>query len=66
MSRIGSAPIEIPGGVDVKVDGSTVTIKGSKGTLTRAVRLSTIWLSASAALLSPNATCRHWVLPTLN
>ncbi|MCB2223136.1 MAG: 50S ribosomal protein L6 [Actinobacteria bacterium] len=35
MSRIGNAPIPVPGGVDVKVDGATVTVKGPKGTLTR-------------------------------
>ena len=35
MSRIGRAPIAIPAGVEVVVDGSTVTVKGAKGTLTR-------------------------------
>lgn len=35
MSRIGRAPIIIPAGVEVKVDGSTVTVKGPKGTLTK-------------------------------
>ena len=35
MSRIGRAPITIPAGVEVKVDGSTVTVKGPKGTLTK-------------------------------
>ncbi len=35
MSRIGRAPIAIPAGVEVTVDGSTVTVKGAKGTLTR-------------------------------
>ena len=35
MSRIGRAPITIPAGVVVKVDGSTVTVKGPKGTLTK-------------------------------
>ena len=34
MSRIGRLPITVPAGVDVKVDGSTVTVKGPKGTLT--------------------------------
>ena len=34
MSRIGKNPIEIPQGVEVKIDGSTVTVKGPKGTLT--------------------------------
>jgi large subunit ribosomal protein L6 len=37
MSRIGRKPIVIPAGVDVKIDGSTVTVKGPKGTLSRAV-----------------------------
>ena len=35
MSRIGRKPIEVPSGVDVKVDGHTITVKGPKGTLTR-------------------------------
>lgn len=35
MSRIGRKPINIPAGVDVKVDGSEVTVKGPKGTLTQ-------------------------------
>ena len=37
MSRIGKQPIVIPAGVDVTVDGSTVTVKGPKGTLSKAV-----------------------------
>lgn len=37
MSRIGRQPIAVPAGVEVKVDGSTVTVKGPKGTLTRTV-----------------------------
>ena len=35
MSRIGKHPITVPAGVEVKVDGSTVTVKGPKGTLTK-------------------------------
>jgi len=38
MSRIGKKPIEIPSGVDVKLDGQTVTAKGSKGTESVTVR----------------------------
>ena len=34
MSRIGRKPITIPAGVEVKVDGNVVTVKGPKGTLT--------------------------------
>ena len=35
MSRIGRKPIAIPAGVDVKVNGAEVTVKGPKGTLTQ-------------------------------
>ncbi len=35
MSRVGKQPVEIPAGVQVTIDGSTVTAKGSKGELTR-------------------------------
>ncbi len=35
MSRIGRKPIAIPAGVDVKINGSEVTVKGPKGTLTQ-------------------------------
>ena len=34
MSRIGRKPVNIPAGVTVTVDGSAVTVKGPKGTLT--------------------------------
>ena len=33
MSRIGRKPIVIPAGVEVKIDGSNITVKGPKGTL---------------------------------
>jgi large subunit ribosomal protein L6 len=35
MSRIGKKPIEIPAGVTVTLNNSTVTVKGPKGELTR-------------------------------
>lgn len=34
MSRIGKQPVVIPAGVEVKLDGNVVTVKGPKGTLT--------------------------------
>ncbi|WP_139416376.1 50S ribosomal protein L6 [Agromyces laixinhei] len=33
MSRIGRLPIDIPAGVDVKIDGQAVSVKGPKGEL---------------------------------
>jgi len=37
MSRIGRKPIEVPAGVEVKVDNNLVTVKGPKGTLTQQI-----------------------------
>jgi large subunit ribosomal protein L6 len=37
MSRIGKSPVNIPSGVDVKLNGTTVTVKGPKGELTQEV-----------------------------
>lgn len=37
MSKIGKKLIMLPDGVDVKVDGLMVTVKGPKGTLTRTI-----------------------------
>ena len=37
MSRIGRLPITVPSGVDVTIDGRKVTVKGPKGTLSRAL-----------------------------
>ena len=35
MSRIGRMPVAVPAGVEVKIDGSVVTVKGPKGTITK-------------------------------
>ncbi|MES2210385.1 MAG: 50S ribosomal protein L6 [Chloroflexota bacterium] len=35
MSRIGRLPIAVPAGVDVTIDGPSVTVNGPRGTLSR-------------------------------
>jgi large subunit ribosomal protein L6 len=35
MSRVGKKPVIIPSGVDAKVEGNVLTVKGPKGTLTQ-------------------------------
>ncbi|KAA8723796.1 50S ribosomal protein L6 [Corynebacterium spheniscorum] len=35
MSRIGKNPIPVPNGVEIKIDGQHVEVKGSKGTLSQ-------------------------------
>jgi len=37
MSRIGRMPIAIPAGVEVKLNGQMITVKGPKGTLTQEI-----------------------------
>lgn len=37
MSRIGRLPIPVPSGVEVTLDGQSVTVKGPKGTLSHTV-----------------------------
>jgi len=37
MSRIGRMPVVVPSGVDVAIDGSLVTVKGPKGSLSHTV-----------------------------
>ena len=37
MSRIGKKPIDVPAGVTVTLDGRTITVKGPRGTLSRAL-----------------------------
>lgn len=38
MSRIAKAPIPVASGLDIKIDGQSVTVKGKKGTLSFQVR----------------------------
>ncbi|QHT63348.1 50S ribosomal protein L6 [Paenibacillus lycopersici] len=37
MSRIGRKPIQVPGGVNIDLDNSVITVKGPKGTLSRTI-----------------------------
>ena len=37
MSRIGRLPISVPAGVEVKIDGNNVSVKGPKGELSREI-----------------------------
>ena len=37
MSRVGKAPIAVPNGVEITIDGRTVAVKGPKGALSREI-----------------------------
>lgn len=57
MSRLGKKEISIPSGVEVKLDGVTLSVKGPKGTLTRVIR-DEIQINIDGAIikLSPRKT----------
>ncbi len=38
MSRIANYPVALPGGVEVRIDGSDVTVKGARGSLSLALQ----------------------------
>jgi large subunit ribosomal protein L6 len=40
MSRVAKSPVELPSGVEIKIDGQAVSVKGSKGSLEHTVHNS--------------------------
>ncbi|MCL2633763.1 MAG: 50S ribosomal protein L6 [Oscillospiraceae bacterium] len=60
MSRIGKMPIPVPAGVDVKIDGYSITVKGPKGTLTREFQPSmNIVLDNSVLTVTPKTQTKE-------
>ncbi|GAA4362070.1 50S ribosomal protein L6 [Paeniglutamicibacter cryotolerans] len=56
MSRIGRLPITVPAGVEVKIDGDTVSVKGAKGELNHVVAspISVVLDEATITVSRPN------------
>lgn len=42
MSRVAKAPVTIPAGVEVTLNGQEITVKGGKGTLTRVINSAVV------------------------
>jgi large subunit ribosomal protein L6 len=42
MSRVAKAPVAIPAGVEVKLNGQEITVKGGKGELTRVLNSAVV------------------------
>jgi large subunit ribosomal protein L6 len=55
MSRIGRLPVPVPSGVEVTLDGQSVSVKGPKGTLQHRVA-DPIRVSRAANWRSPGRT----------
>lgn|SRR5690625_961075 len=64
MSRIAKSPISLPNGVEVKIDGQEVSVKGPKGTLTQEVHpLVTVAVEEGEIRFAPSAeTPEAWAL----
>ncbi|HAN32128.1 MAG TPA: 50S ribosomal protein L6 [Myxococcales bacterium] len=58
MSRIGKAPVPVPSGTTVTVQGDDVTVKGPKGTLSRSFKGVTFEQSGSDVIVHPKDTSR--------
>lgn len=59
MSRVAKAPVVVPAGVDVKINGQVITIKGKNGELTRTLN------DAVEVTHADNALTFGYVLVTL-
>ena len=68
MSRIGKAPISVPSGVDITIDGNVVAVKGPKGRLMTALSPEII-VSIADGVISvsrPSDAGRHRALHGLS
>jgi len=68
MSRIGKAPISVPSGVDITIDGNVVAVKGPKGQLATALNPEMI-ISLAEGVISvsrPSDAGRHRALHGLS
>ena len=60
MSRIGKAPIPVPGGVTVSLNGLDVSVKGPKGQLSRTLPEGvTVALDGNTLVVSPSSDSRR-------
>ncbi len=68
MSRVAKAPVVVPAGVDVKINGQVITIKGKNGELTRTLNDAVEVKHADNTLTFPSAMARlvlAWICTTV-
>ncbi len=59
MSRIGRMPVPVPAGVDVKIDGSHIVVKGKKGQLERDLHSSvSVKMEDGKITVTPNSPAK--------
>ncbi|QJQ94333.1 MULTISPECIES: 50S ribosomal protein L6 [Halomonadaceae] len=63
MSRIAKYPVKLPSGVDVKLDGNQLTVKGGQGSLTMTVHSDVVIGQEEGTLtFAPSESAKSWAM----
>ncbi|GGY03399.1 50S ribosomal protein L6 [Litchfieldella qijiaojingensis] len=63
MSRVAKYPVKLPSGVEVKLDGDQLTVKGAQGTLTMTVHPDVVIGQEEGQLtFNPSETAKSWAM----
>lgn len=63
MSRVAKYPVKVPTGVDVKLDGDQLTVKGSQGTLSMTVHPDVaIGQEEGQLTFNPSESAKSWAM----
>jgi large subunit ribosomal protein L6 len=63
MSRVAKYPVKLPAGVDIKLDGDQLTVKGSQGTLSMTVHPDVVVAQEEGQLtFNPSKTAKSWAM----
>jgi large subunit ribosomal protein L6 len=63
MSRVAKYPVKVPAGVDIKLDGDQLTVKGGQGTLSMTVHPDVVIGQEEGQLtFNPSDTAKSWAM----
>ncbi|MBE2170142.1 MAG: 50S ribosomal protein L6 [Cobetia sp.] len=63
MSRVAKYPVKLPNGVEAKLDGDKLTVKGSKGQLELTVHQDVvISMEEGQMTFAPSETAKNWAM----
>ena len=63
MSRVAKYPVKVPAGVDVKLDGDQLTVKGGQGTLSMNINPDVVITQEEGQLtFKPSENAKSWAM----
>lgn len=63
MSRVAKYPVKVPAGVDVKLDGDQLTVKGGQGTLSMNIHPDVVVAQEEGQLtFKPSENAKSWAM----